>query len=909
GRISFEQSARHLIQGMTNVAGLESAFIPSSWFSDIHDEIKDSMTIAYDNIIMKAMYIRLLQKAKAIFETAGAGVAQRPGTAKPVPVAEMAEFSELRTFVDNLLELERYADLYNSLRTSKNLNDLGRVVKYLFGIELPPGFYQNARYYHEALERTEYRVFDPKIFKIKAKFFTFRKLYQQLFERLFQNNVITAYLDVLSLQLENFGRETRTSARDGRLIRDLLSTVTETEKTLAYPALGWVGYVDFTLGSAFDELLSSVAQSSFLGADLRAEVEEEGRRAFHKLREDLKDKKTALTGPLLRREAGEVRLALSPGVLALQADLEKLLGQEFMTLEPVKGQEFRIPPGMRLIWDTTLLEEAVNLVRPYEGFIRTGLRNLPGGLQNIIKNMAQNSLEAKMLDLIGRAQNFRPLVDKFSAHSQEIAIRSEVRNFKEASKLLNRLLIVFDQLDLVDSFLDLSSLADWQTSTLLEAIDRLLMAEDLYAMRKGDFSWWDGMAPAAYLAFDVSGEEELQHYLSLQKERVRYLAFEYAEPVITFFLNSPLRRDRDDKGILFKWEKLLSELDKYESKKPKNSLTVLEKFVLFDMNKVNRDNYFKEIPPQLLSRRSGDYFLQKRNEIRRMLYARCERLAAEEISRQYGKIADFFNERLAGKFPFSRAQGGEISFEADPEDVRAFYIVFDEYAKEDKHLKALQGTFGPSGKLVLDFLARLREIREFFAPYLDGVGEKKEKLDHPMYDLLLEFRVNENHAQGANQIIEWKLDVADQEFRYMAEKNQGRWHFGDPIKLTLRWAKDSPDVPVYVMGHKGVKVDDRTVEYTYNNRWSLVHFLGAHAGSAADFDRMVDSKPHTLKFEIETRREGMGDDPEGKSQARVFVRTVVTVPDGTHKDVLVMPSAYPAAAPALEYASGAGKEG
>jgi len=903
-RIPFEQSAMNLFKGMTSVRSLTSVFIPSSWFSNIHEEIRNSMTLAYDEIILKAMYIQLLQKAKAIFEAVGKNTSTGPKGSKTLSVEETPEFIELRTFVESLRELEEHADLYNGLRTTKDLTDVGRVVKYLFGIDLPAGFYKNAEYYHQALGKTKYRVFDPSIFKIKARFFTLRKLTTRLYERLFQSNVISAYLEVLSLQLENFGQESRSAARDGRLIRNLLDAITQTEKTLAAPELAWVSNETFNLGESFDKILSSVEQSGFLGPDLRLEVESAGEADFRKFKDELKQKKTVLTGLLLKREGGETLAMLSQGVLTLKTDLEKLLSQEFMALEPSKGQKLEVPPGTRLIWDTQVLEKAVELIQPYEGFIRDGLRSFPTGLQNTIRNMAQTSLEGKMLDLIARAQHFKPISDRFSSHPQEGAVRSEIRNFKEAAKLLNRLLIAFDQLDIVEPHLDLSALADWQTSTLLEAIDGLLMAEGIYRPKGGDLSWWSGEGPVSFAAFDVSGEDELNYYLNLQRERVKQLAYEYAEPVVTFFVNRPIPRNPRSARILSKWENILLELDKFESKKPGNSVTALEKFILFDMNTITEENYFEKITQKDLSDRSGDFFLQTRDNLRQMLYDQCQKLAVKEAFQEYMGIRDFFNRKLVGRFPFSKIEAGEILSEADPEDIRDFYRLFDRDVKTIRNVLKANKRFGISGDKALAFLNEMETVRLFFAPFLEGGGkDAKEKAEAPAFDFFVKFRVNQRHETGGNQIIEWKLTVGEQEFRYWGEKSRGRWRFGDPIRLSLRWAKNSTVFPIPETGYPEMKVEDRTVEYKYDTLWSLIHFLRRHSCSPADFDQLADSKPHTLKFVIETRRKGAEGQDDERSQTKVFIRVTPAAPDEKKKEILVMPSFFSEMAPQLNLKS------
>ena len=862
------------------------------------------MTLAFDEIILKMMYIQLLQKAKEIFEVVDKASPAKARNSKILAVEETPEFMELRIFVENLRELEEYADLYNGLRTTRDLTDLGRVAKYLFGITLPEEFYKNAKYYHQALGRTKYRVFDPSIFRIKARFFTLRKLTDRLYDRLFQSNVISAYLDVLSLQLKEFGQKSRTSSRDGAMIRDLLDTINQTEKTLATPKLAWVSYETFNLGESFDTILSIVEGSGFLGQDMRMGVQSAGEEAFLKFKDELKEKKTPLTGPLLRRDGGEALAMLSQKVRTLKADLEKLLSQEFMTLEPSKGQTFEVPPGTRLVWEIPLLQKAVTLIEPYEEFIRNGLGNFPTGLQNTIRSVAQNSLEGQILDLVGRAQRFKPISDRFSGHPRETAIRSEVKNFKEAAKLLDRLLSTLDELDLVAPFLDLSELANWQTSTLLEAIDRLLMQEGIYRPKGQDFSWWNGVHPLSLVAFDLSSEDELSYYVDLQRERVKQLAYAYAEPVVTFFMNRPTPRDPHFAQMLAKWERILLELDRYERKQPGNSVIALEKFILFEMDAITKVNYAEKITRKEISERSGDFFIQTRNNLRRMLFDQCEGLATTEAVGEYMEIRDFFNQKLVGRFPFCNIESGEILSEVDPEDIRDFYRLFDRDVPTIRKVVTGNDKVGISGEKALEFLEEMETVRLFFAPFLEGADkEKEERPEVPAFDFMVQFRVNQGHEKGGNQIIEWKLAVGEQEFQYRGEKHRGRWRFGDPIRLSLRWAKNSTVSPVPPMGRPEIKVLDKKVEYVYGNLWSFLYFLRKHSGSPADFDQLTDSKPHTLKFEIDTSHPDVTQQGDEKARARMFIRVTPMVPDEKKRQILIMPSFLSETAPALNLKS------
>jgi hypothetical protein len=78
-------------------------------------------------------------------------------------------------------------------------------------------------------------------------------------------------------------------------------------------------------------------------------------------------------------------------------------------------------------------------------------------------------------------------------------------------------------------------------------------------------------------------------------------------------------------------------------------------------------------------------------------------------------------------------------------------------------------------------------VHEFFGPFL-------EKKQGPVFDFRVQFRVKPEQPGQAetagNQIIDWKLEVGKKKFAYLSDDLTGRWIYGDPIRLTLRWANE-----------------------------------------------------------------------------------------------------------------------
>ena len=181
----------------------------------------------------------------------------------------------------------------------------------------------------------------------------------------------------------------------------------------------------------------------------------------------------------------------------------------------------------------------------------------------------------------------------------------------------------------------------------------------------GDFSWWDGDERLSLAAFDTVDEEDLKNYLAFQRDRIKQLAFDYARPLIMFYTRNEqndILRNRKEIQAFFKWERIIKQLELYDGKKPNNSIASLEMFIQKEMDEINEYNYFNKIRHQELKQRSGDFFIHRRNELMELLYAQCYHLATTTLRTEYGFIRDFFNARLAGRFPFSSlSEGGHVS--------------------------------------------------------------------------------------------------------------------------------------------------------------------------------------------------------------------------------------------------------
>lgn len=911
----FANTAEHLLANMGKIKTYRSIFFPTSWFSPINENNTRAMTNAFEEIILKGIYFELHQAAKSIFLKAEKGVTPAKDAAETTAVEEMPEFLTLQQFIKDLQQLEEYIRLYNALQGSETVEPLGRLAAFLFGITPDASFYTDSETYLDALRQSRVKRFDPKIFRLKTEFFTLRKLTDRLYEKLFDHHVIVSYLDALRMQLNEFGKDQRNSADDGALIHTLLETFDRTEQILQEERYRYVFSDRFDLGAPFFKLLEELGRMEFIGEEVIARTIGRGEEAFRKLQAEIKNQQTASTGYLVDRDNGLIQNRLSRQALRLRDDLALLVDQEFMVFEMAPGWDVLATPEERHQWDVAVLEQTVGIFTPYDGFLKSGLQNIPAELRHIIVRMAQNGIENKLMGSIAKAWKVMPFKPAADGRPQESTVLSEIKNFNAASVHLAKLMEYFDQLDLMDSQQLLTQLITNQVAYLLTAIEGFLNADSLYAVKGGDLSWWDGTGPLSLAAFDVVDGTELENHLKRQRKRVEHLALAFAEPLAAFASSTGIFTDREEEALLLKWQRIIEELKLYNSKKPENAVVSLEKFIQFEMDEITPATYLEKIPPEALDERSGDLFLHKRNQLRRMLYTRCERLAASHVQALYGRLNRVFNRNLAGRFPFAPVSGQALYEEALPEDIRDFFRLYDENAAALVGLIGKSRLFGGSGDAAVAFLNQMANVRLLFAPYLDGTKESGKfpvfstytddegnlVEETPSFDFDVAFRVHQDYEIGGNRIIDWQFAAGDQVFELNAagENRLGRWRYADPIRITLRWAKDAAEIPVFAGTQEGIEIDGKTVRFTFGNNWSLFRLLALHAGSSEDFAQRADPKPHTLKFLIRTRtaQTAAATPYDDLPETRVFMR-VTLLTSGKKKQVIALPF-FPAMAPEL----------
>jgi type VI secretion system protein ImpL len=884
----LERYAEATLLGMSRiqVARLAHPLLPTSWLSSVDGDVRDAMRTAFEDVVLSSFHAslqhsrdNLLGRGKVLAEQAG-------GLLGP---ARAPELQTLRSLDTDLNRLTRRLETYNGIRTVEPAQKLERVAWLagdLFGLSLP-GFTQDATLYVGALDNARYEQVEAPTPEQGVNWA--RELTGRFRRRLMLENPLERDLKELAEAISALKAGGQSGDNGVRAVRKVAVALKRTREEAEHPDAAWLA--DEVLGEPLPSMLAAIRASSLLGEQAARDTQSRWQSDFQSLRERLFQAEAPGLGRLLLVEKG--KLVMAPRAVALQSLLEGFLVQPYVQAEhgeplvraPVEGP-------VRVLWDREGLAQALELVPAYESFLRKDLEKAPAELRGLLGGLAREQLERTLRERVARARRVEPLpANPVGLEGVRAGLASEVASLGRVSAPLRQLLDTYERLELSESSLELRGQLATETEALLRRVDALLESDRLY-VPDARLAEWHGAHPAALEAFAVTDGEALAEYLKTQRSRVEELSREYAATPVA--LLEAVSAGRPTPPLLSKWQRIAAELRQRELLVPGNSVQVLETFVQSDMMKMVGDGCVGRLAPRRGD--STDFFLSRREALIQVLRQRCEGISTDEVVEGYQALASRFNQTLAGRYPFTSRGTSDPEQDASPRELRDFLRALDAYQPVlDRYLARSREDrarlLGPAGPDILAFLARMKTLRSFFAPLMtDDAAEPA-----PAFAVSVKYRVNRRAERWAHGIIEWRLEVGDE----LVDGSFRRWSLGDPIRVSLRWAKDGPFTPARSGQFRGVRVGtDGTAVFEYGGPWALVRLLREHGLRREMLERGADPRAASLGFlvalEPRERAEARGS---SRIEARAFLRVLVFPPDS--QVPLSVPREWPTRAPVL----------
>lgn len=899
---------RELLEAAGRLPGyrLESTFLPASWWNAAGREVGAAVTAAYERVAFPAMLRALGERGSRLSESPVPPAPARRG--KPIlSLEDVPELVQLQGYVGEVTALERGVADYDCIARTCTWSGAGLrrrfegLAAYLYALNVRPPTRRSRELYGQVLKRVDIPP-APEIGGAEEMGDRSFTLAEAAYEGLFNLNALSRDLDHLALELGRLGWVYTTPRAAEPAYRRVVELIDRTQRHLADPRFAWAGGRQLDLGRAHERLLAAVGDSAVLGPAVSARMRRTAEELWEPFRWSLEDYETSYTGRLLAQADDAVVLELAPTVVELRGALRSLLAQDFF--QPASGSPGAGPAaGVPLAWDLETLEEVAALFPSYEEFSTGELESFPESLRPVIRSVARNCLASNTLARVETARVPATGVGGFTARQREEVLEARVENLSAATPTLREALDRLAGLGLDAAYMELAAVIEIHQHQLLSELDVALQAQGLYLPAAGSISRWQGEPGLTGAAFGAEDAEGLDGYLAAQRGTVSRLARRYAEPVLA--ASGGREQPQGEAGEPFaRWQLVLSDLEGYDEEKPGNPLAGLEGFVASTMPELTVETCLGEaLPdepchagstPAELRQGGCDFFLARRASLQQDIHGRC--LALVEIAgyRAYLEIEEAFELLLRGRFPFAPPEPGRA--EATPAAIRAFFEVFDRHAGIVGQVPEGSARFGPALADVREFMRQVAEVRELFAAFLADADEEAV----PTWDFEVEFRVARDDEEGGENVIGWSFGYGERTIRRLDGDRTGRWSPDVPVSLTLRWAEDSPVVPVALLDGGAGRLDGRTAVYRYDNRWSLLRLLAEHPSSRRDFGS-YEPRPETLKL-VAATRETAGDEPAAASPDWVFLRITLTTPDET-KRALPVP-AFPAAAPRVDGGEG-----
>ncbi len=868
---------------------LSSPLLLPSLASSLDDRLYEGIAHIYNVLIARPMTASFDRHASEIIKgDIPDGESKKMDIGQIYAPTSTSEFSALQGYLEALEELEEHVSLYNTLEQTRDVSSLEKVVKYLYGFDFPEDFKTNTSSLKDRLMvEARYRPFNLQSYSLSAQ----KRLY--LLHNSFLARIADpAYIYGIASQLQESLEKIDASGTPS--VESFYQALLQIKEFIEFSSLNgaaWLVKPDFNLGGNYEGIFDKIKNLSLFSSEIAAELLKKSNVLHEKAAHYLKSYGSSLTGYFLATSPVTHNLEPSQGLLMLEKGLGLFLHKPFMSKVDKIAFTRSVPENQLLHWDRRLVKNAIDLIDDYEAFLEDELPGYPAGIQDTLKVVGLQQLEHNIENVLDRAQTFFEVPAHAWGKEAEDAARLQVDNVRHVGPLLVKLLSKLDKVGSARTYTDLRALIFSQMYQNLKQLDRVLLEGGYYLPLSKDFSWWKGEKNVLFKAYSMQDKQEMQNYFENQTQHIIQMVMEYGAPVMNVLNADIFPMNIDEVVTCTRWNRLLQESLAYQNKKAVGSLKALESFLVDEGNQVTEKDCLEKLTEGDLAANSGDYFLQKRKEIRGTIFKQCQKLNADKVIDQYNKIAEYFNTFMANTFPFTEGvpNGSKISADVSDKVLQEFFTEFDKLTPKMYETIKSSVEYGQSWKEAQGFLVKMAKVRAFMDKYF----APKTKEGDPGIDFRVEFKQNQMRDKHGDQVLDWAVVVGDQTTSLKEGNKSVRWEFGKNVAFGFQWAMDAPLQPTERESIQAlVKLGGRSM-YVYQGYWALIRAILLHKTPSQEGGSTRNDT--LLKFEIP-----VSPNPamEAVDSAILFIRIIPQTSKGLSDLGFKIP-AFPTEAPKL----------
>lgn len=822
--IVFETYAREFMDMMERMenASFFSVFVPASWFSPIRRDMNETLKISYQQIIVKTIYVDLIIKARELLNLRPLPQDHSESLAHLLKPLAGKEWALVKNYVMDLNKLETMIFKFNNLKTTSDPRDLDELVSFTFNSKLPQQFMDNYKNVRSLFDNMIFPAISLREYQNKARE-TLGILYQNYLDTMFNIENSKSLPARINEFLSDLSNTNNRRMPDIKRFRQFSMEMVEGTRNLGDYGQTWMDSEYFNPGKEYNEFFDALdANENLFGKKVSQYLIDQTAIGFENYKQQLKTLNLNLVGfkakmPISPIQKQKSISNLSQGILDLAKALEALFNEPYMSESSNTPFNYQVPSGKMLRWDANMIDTAHEMATSFDEFLSKHVEAFPKMVQENLRLLARESLQANVVDLVARAQTYVSIPSSMSDHLQaEEILSSMISDVKIVSAKFVKLLQLMNQGKVGFSFSELRNLLANNYYWLLSQVEKLQTTMNPYSVRDPRFSWWDGKQNAALQGFAVRDQQDLQTFVDAQREQMKRLC-SYAEPIVLFLASQAMMEAPGDKNLLNRWRRIVEQFTAAQAKQAGSTYSQLEEFILKTMNTYTEDNVTQLISVADIKQPSGDYFAEIIRTLKKGLLGRAEILKRQVGVSNYEKLIRIFNEKIRGKFPFV-VDVNAVKDEVDPEALREFFAKYDEFGGTPDKILDQVYQLGPSAQGMINFLDSMNVVRTFIEPFVTGKADG----DSINFDVKADFRVSRDKEQAANKLVDSFIQLGDS--RIDRQSKSARWYVGQPVTFGFRYT-DGDVKPVGDASVANYRTEGNTATFVYGGRWGLLRAL------------------------------------------------------------------------------------
>ncbi len=838
---------------------LELLTVPTTWFDSLNDRVIEIINLSYDRLLYKEMFLWLTDRGEQITNLTGQtekSFIYYYNTKAPVVLSKNSTFdnnssapdySIIDNYLGTLLTFERMVDRYQRIQPDKDTIALRTVSEYLYDLNLTPQFIEAITPTLFGGRKNKISIVDLQDLQPAAQN-RMEIIWEDFILNWISRDGLVDQLMDLSNSVDIGFNEASVSKRDYQRLDKMKMALANIRANLNSGRYDWLAKEDAELPDEFEARLKLAESRLLLGGEIRARMIRIFNRIHFEGRKRFLEYPMPAVGAVIEVKDG--RLALSDHLEELYQKLERAEEQDKRNNIKVASNLSNIeediptsaPMGQYVIWDVQVLKNALEDARGYQDLFAPKETNQggEGSLNETVNELTRHSVAKRIASQISIAIKFRRIPFSTDMASMESALGDRVANFGKAIKPLQ---------ELFDILLQTGSEKIYQNSSKLvvsEAIDVLMNASKLlegsrpYAVRQERLDEWDGITPPMQQLVGIRNNSQVPSYVDFQRERVSFLANQYAAPALDFLLDQETSRAVVAIDELSTWLSIMNDLNAYETMQAKNPILELETFILDYLTKIDCESIE---PMQVENPTDVSWFEERLINLHEGMINRCEMIQMASLVSSYKDLSDNFNKVLAGNQPFSL--GSFYGKSVSAQTIQSYFLQFNNFMNlggGDPLMFWPEEDRNP----IDNFITKMDKAAYVFAQALNP----DEIEAAPSWTLEPEFRVNREYESQSDQIIKWELTSGTRTASLYQPGQRVQWSPGNKIKISFTWALDSDHRPKRDSKRSDLSVNGRTATFTYANEWALFSAIDRNRANVLETSKSEKNNYHILRFEV-----------------------------------------------------------